>query len=165
MVTYGRLCHHQHYAITQDNWHTHSTTRSENMSWDALLPTLRLLPCSAAHPQSACGEATRSPSLEAGCGQLLLGLWVCCAQSKDYWCGLQGIQQRTGPHQYPRNGLHCAHGQDTVPVLVHIPLGTVPEPQDGAKLTPDEKESLNKNNLRKFRRNMIKRRMAQSAVL
>ena len=35
----------------------------------------------------------------------------------------------------------------------------------GPELTPDEKESLNKNNLRKFRRNMIKRRMAQSEVL
>ena len=59
-------------------------TRSENMSWGTLLPTLRLAPNT--YTQFVCKEATRSSleSLETGCGQLLLGFRVLYMQNKDY---------------------------------------------------------------------------------
>lgn len=68
----------QHWAmgIPRDNWHTCSarlgsrespTTRSENMSWDALLPTLRWAP--ATFTQSVVqGDDKKYPALRLDVG-------------------------------------------------------------------------------------------------
>lgn len=76
--------------ISQDNWHkrcktvskSSPITRSGAMSWGTLLPVIGLAP---PYTQGLnAGEQQEVQSLEAGHGQLLLGLGVLYVQNKDY---------------------------------------------------------------------------------
>ena len=93
--------------------------RSRNMSWDA--------GChhwdwpSPPPPQVRRKQAAPCP--EARHGHLPLGLRVWSMKNKDYWCGLQGTQRLSGPHQAPGKELHGTHCQLTVPTVVQVPLG------------------------------------------
>ena len=119
-------------GISQDNWHKHCKTgdkrkpyhkkRKYELGHPAANTKIGPHPIYAGHIHSLCAGRQRDvPSLEARCGQLLLGLRVLYMQNKDYLCCLLCIHQQWA--SMPTDS--------TLPPAVRVPLCSAPGQQGG----------------------------------